>query len=308
MGAPEEDDTIEQLVSFCRAAFAVRAMMRIRIGLVGSTSMGIYTGTYDHVLLRGLIGPEIVHYDSYTLINRAVGLTPDEYGEQLARLKEQELHSDVSPEDLDKAARFTKALFDICMEDGLDGINIKCQYEFSKEYGFVMCVPLSLLTEYGVTASCEGDILCSVSMEIHSLLSGQTVAYGDSLNLKGDVLTLSPCGFMPFSMSAKGRACIRKFMPHPGFSGIQCSFVPRPGPVTIIRVVEDIGSYDLLSFTGLGLETGLRQGYMPALDVNLNGRGAEFLQQANGQHYAFCYGDFSRELEYFATLTGSFNK
>ena len=306
MGASDDDGTISQVLSFCKAARAVRAMMRTRIGLVGSTSMGIYTGTFDHVLMRGLIGPEIIYYDSYTLINRAESLAADMFSGKLARLNEQKLHNDVRPEDLEKAARFTQALHDICAEDGLCGINIKCQYEFSKEYGFVMCVPLSLLAEYGVTASCEGDILCSVSMEILHLLSGQVVAYGDSLNLSGDVLTLSPCGFMPFSMSAEGVGCIRKFMPHPGFSGIQCSFVPPPGPITMIRITEGVGSYDLICFTGMGLETGLRQGYMPALDVRLDGEGADFLRQANGQHYAFCYGDLSQELEYYTMLMGCF--
>jgi L-fucose isomerase-like protein len=303
-GMPDSSDTIAEVTRFCAAAGAMRAMKRIRLGYFGYTSMGIYTGTFDHVLMRGKIGPEVVHYDSYTLINRAHALSDDDCAEPLARLEQYKIRDDVSRDDLLKAARFAQALLDLCHKDGLDGVNIKCQYEFSKEYGFVMCVPLSLLAEYGVVSSCEGDMMCTVSMAILSLLAGAAVTYGDSINLAGDVLKLSSCGFMPFSMGIAGCQEIRKFLPHPGFSGIQCSFVQRPERVTVMRLIEDIGSYHILYFTGQGLDTQLRQGYMPALDVRFDGSGGEFLKQANGQHYAICYGDVSEEIETYAALMG----
>ena len=304
LGMPDAPDTIDEVKHFCVAAGAAQAMKRLRIGYFGYTSMGIYTGTFDHVLMRGRIGPEIVHYDSYTLINRAHALAASDCSEPLNRLKMYRIRDDVNRDDLLKAARFTQALLDLCGEDGLDGVNIKCQYEFSKEYGFVMCVPLSLLAEYGVISSCEGDILCTVSMSIMSSLAGKTVAYGDSINSEGDVLKLSSCGFMPFSMGIPGRQEIRKFLPHPGFSGIQCSFAQRPERVTVMRLIEDVGDYHILYFTGQGLETQLRQGYMPALDVWLDGIFADFLKHANGQHYAICYGDMSKEIEAYAVLMG----
>ena len=304
LGMPDDPDVIAQVKSFCIAAGAMQAMKRFRIGHFGYASMGIYTGTFDHVLMRGRIGPEVVHYDSYTLINRAEALSVADCSGMLDRLRQYRIREDVGEEDLLKAARFTKALLDLCGENGLDAVNIKCQYEFSKEYGFVMCVPLSLLAEYGVISSCEGDILCTASMSILGKLSGSKTTYGDCLTSSGDVLKLSACGFIPFSMGIPGEQEIRRFLPHPGFSGIQCGFVQRPGQVTVMRLIEDIGEYHILYFTGQGLETELRQGYMPALDVRLADGCSEFLKQANGQHYAICYGDISNEIEAYATLMG----
>lgn len=304
IGLPEDEITIKKVLEFCSAASAMAAMKRLRIGLVGYTSMGIYTGTFDHVLMRGKIGPEILHYDSYTIINRAMALKEDAFVGMLKELKAKKVNSDVSEDELINAARFTQALKDICEEDGLDGMNVKCQYEFSKEFRFVMCVPLSLLADHGIVTSCEGDMMCTVSMAALHLLSGNTVTYGDSINSEGNVLKLSSCGFMPFSMGVDGEQEIRKFLPHPGFSGIQCSFVQRSERVTVMRLIEDVGSYHILYFTGQGLDTQLRQGCMPALDVRLDGDIEAFLREANGQHYAICYGDASREIECYAKLMG----
>ena len=304
LGMPDSTDTVAEVNRFCIAAGVMQSMKRLRIGYFGYTSMGIYTGTFDHVLMRGKIGPEVVHYDSYSLIRRAEALDDTNCTEPFSRLTQNKIRHDVTQNDLLKAARFTQALRDFCDKDGLHAVNVKCQYEFSKEYGFVMCVPLSLLAEYGIISSCEGDMMCTVSMAILKLITGGIVAYGDSINSVENTLKLSSCGFMPFSMGIPGKQEIRKFLPHPGFSGIQCSFVQRPERVTVMRLIEDVGDYHILYFTGQGLDTQLRQGYMPALDVRLDGSTADFLRHANGQHYAICYGDVSKEIQTYADLMG----
>ena len=97
---------------------------------------------------------------------------------------------------------------------------------------------------------------------------------------------------------------ISNFMPHPGFKGIQNSFVLRPERVTVMRLVEDIGDYHIVYFTGQGLPTQKRQGYMPALDVELDGDVNELVKNYSGQHYAIVYGDVSAEIEDYCRLKG----
>jgi L-fucose isomerase-like protein len=91
---------------------------------------------------------------------------------------------------------------------------------------------------------------------------------------------------------------------HPGFTGIHTKFVMPPERVTFARIVEDIGAYHLVYGTGQGKETALRDGCMPALDVELDGDMADFIREYAGQHYAVCFGDKSGELEHYASLTG----
>jgi len=264
--------------------------------------MSIYTGTFDHVLMRAMIGPEIEHIDAYSLIRRAEQQSDEKKRGIVEQLrKEACVRADVREESLMKSAGLYLGLMELRNVLKLDAVNAKCQYEFSKEYGMTLCVPLSLAADSGLLASCEGDILCTVSMMILRYLTGQVIAYGDAITHEEKVVKLSPCGFMPYSLGC-GNKEICNFMPGVGFTGLQNSFVMKPGRVTVIRLIEDIGSYHLLYFTGEGMVTQKRQGYMPALDVRLDGNADELLQNYSGQHYAICYGDVSDELEMLASI------
>lgn len=303
LGLPDDPETLVSVMAFCKAAITAQRLKRFRIGLVGYTSMNIYPGTFDHVFMRVKIGPDIEHIDSYTLINMAEAIPEAECIEVIDYLKKTaRIRNDVTHNDLIKVSKLCIAMKKLCSLKKMSGINVKCQSEFSKEYGMVMCVPLSALAEFGVVSSCEGDILNTVSMVMLNLLSGQIVTYGDVINHTGNVVKLSACGFMPFSLGDERGREIRKFLPHPGFKGIQNSFVMKPGRVTVLRLAEDQCDYHFVYLTGEGIETELRQGYMPALDVKLDGDIKRFVENYSGQHYAICYGDLSLEIEDLAKI------
>ncbi|MEF8848252.1 MAG: hypothetical protein V5A68_03875 [Candidatus Thermoplasmatota archaeon] len=304
LGSPEENDIINQAVIFCKAASTKEKLKRTVIGLVGYTSMGIYPGTFDHVMLRKKIGPEIDHLDTYTLINRLEKIPDNETEEIINYLrKTTKINDDVSKNDLLTVSKMYLAMKKLSQERDFDAINIKCQYELSKEYGMVACVPLSILSENGIVSSCEGDIPNTVSMVILNYLSGKITGYGDIININDDgTIKLSPCGFIPFSLGVPGQQKIRKFMPGVGFSGIQNAFVFKPGKVTLLRLVEDCCDYHLVYLIGKGKKTKLRQGYMPALDIEIDGSIKKMVDNFAGQHYAICYGDLSKELEQLAIL------
>ena len=306
LGAPDDPETVRQAVLFCRVSAAAKKMKRSRIGLVGYSAMSIYPGTFDHLLLRRKIGPEIVHIDSYSVIRRAENLDEQSVENQINWLRSRSRIDDRVPDSaISRAAAVTVALQQLTQELDLDGINVKCQPEFSKEFGSVACVPVSSLADMGVVSSCEGDIPCSVSMLLLHFLSGQTTSYGDSINHVDNVLTLSACGFMPYSFADEKDRLICPFMPHPGFKGIQNSFVARSGKMTILRITEGVGSYKLLLMTGKArTDSQLRQGIMPSVDVDIDGSMLEVVKRYNGQHYAFGYGDWSEAVDMYGRITG----
>ncbi len=305
LGNSDSPETKQSISDFCCAASAYSRLKRSRIGLVGYASMSMYSGTFDHLLLRSMIGPEVEQIDSYTVINIAEKSTKEQKSDTIKDIKNKsEICNDVTNEQLEKSAGIYVALEKLSKEKYFDAINVKCQYEFSKEYGMVACVPLSLIAEKGYIASCEGDILNTVSMMILSYLSGDIVTYGDAINHSDNVLKLSTCGFIPFSMGIQGKQCIRNFMPHPAFSGIQCSFTLRPEKVTVLRIIEDCGSYHILYFTGKGLDSELRQDYMPSLDVEINGDIENLVSNYSGQHYAICYGDLTSKIDSLSKILG----
>ncbi|MEN6595102.1 MAG: hypothetical protein ABFC31_09210 [Clostridiaceae bacterium] len=300
----EVAETAGSVMDFCVAAMAKTALRRTRIGLVGYTSMSIYPGTFDHLLVRKMIGPEIHHIDNYTLLNIAESADQADIAESETFLRQRSaVDKEVSQASLTKASRLLFALRTVCKQYALGAVNVKCQYELSKEYKMTACVPLSALAELGIVSSCEGDMLNTISMTILALLTGQVVTYGDSINHIGNVVKFSSCGFAPFSL-ADGEPVVRNFMPHPGFTGIQTSFTLKPGRVTVLRLIEDVGSYHMLYFTGEGLPSELRQGVMPALDVRLDGDINKLVSEYGGQHFALCYGDCAARIECLCTMLG----
>ncbi len=135
LGMPEGEAVREALL-FCRAAGAVKRLRRAKIGLVGYTSMSIYTGTFDHVLLRWKIGPEVEQSDSYSLIRRAEHFSIGQKREAEVLLRnEARCDDDIPPAMLEKAMGLYLAVEELKTERGYDAVNVKCQYEFSKEYG-----------------------------------------------------------------------------------------------------------------------------------------------------------------------------
>jgi L-fucose isomerase-like protein len=308
LGLPDNEDTLKEALTFCQAAFAYQSLKISTVGLVGYTSMSIYPGTFDHLLMRKKIGPEIQQLDTYTLINKMKEFKDEDCEDVIKYLnRTAKIRTDISKEDLLTVSKMYLAMKKICQENDFKAINVKCQYELSKEFGMVACVPLSILAENSVVAACEGDILVTVSMLLLHYLAGNITAYADIININEEgTIKLSPCGFIPYSMGAgdKNQKEIRNFMPGVGFKGIQNSFVFKPGKVTILRLVEDIGDYHIVYTTGEGLPTQLRQGYMPALDVKIDGSIEKMIDYFAGQHYAICYGDLSKEIEELSRIMG----
>jgi L-fucose isomerase-like protein len=276
-GAVDDEPTLARARAFCQAAAAKRRLGRARIGLVGYASMGMYSGTFDHALLRGMVGPEVDHLDTYTLVRRAEGYREAALRPLVAEIRRRaEVHPAVGEEQLLRAARLQLALRDLATERRWDALTVKCQYELSQEYGMVAW----------------------------HYLSGESVAYGDLLDLREGLALLSSCGVAPFSLADEARGIRVCDIGYPGFAGLIASVVLRPGTVTVARLAEGRASYRFNYALAEGLPTERRQGRFPALSMRLLGDQQKLLDSLASQHLAIAYGDVSLELEMLCRLLG----
>ncbi len=135
----EEPGTINKAMDFIVAADTKKRLKRTRIGLIGYASMMVYTGTFDHLFLRKIIGPEIVHIDNYTFINEAKKVSPSNYQKVIEHLRQKaKIADEVTPQQLIKVSRMYIALKSLlCNKSQLKAVNAKYQYELSREYGMV---------------------------------------------------------------------------------------------------------------------------------------------------------------------------
>ncbi|MGQ9732248.1 MAG: hypothetical protein ACUVX8_13380 [Candidatus Zipacnadales bacterium] len=297
LGLPMDRGPVERAVAFCQAAHAVKRLKRTRLLLIGYAAMGMYPGTFDHVLMRRHIGPEVEQMDIYTLIRTAETAEPEAVSATADELRTKG-KINVQEHRLLKAARLATGLRQLLAEGEFDAVNVKCQYELSQQYGMTACVPISLVADDGIVAACEGDVVITVTMCLLRYLTNQVVYYGDILDLQGSRMLLSSCGFAPFSLRHPADPPSICELGHPGFDGIINSFTLRRGPLTFARLVEGShGDYRLNYGTGIGIETDLRQGRFPGLEIEIDGDPQKLWDTMASQHFAMCYGDVTTAIE-----------
>jgi len=297
-GATDDRSAIESAKRFTVVAKTIKALRATKIGLVGYAAMSMYSCTFDHLMLRGIIGPEVLQIDSYSLIKLAESASREQYGQFEANVKKcSRIGEDVKSEHLEKEGRLYYGIKELVRKYDLDAINVKCQYELSQEWGCIPCPALSLTADEGLVSGCEGDVLTTASQAVLSYLSGQSIAYGDILNVQNGEALLSACGFAPYSTAHDPSKVVLRDIGHPGFNGPVVSLVMKKGKVTYMRINEKDCGYIMGMGTGEGLDTELRQGKFPALKFKINGSQENFLKSLHSQHYALCYGDYTEHLK-----------
>jgi L-fucose isomerase-like protein len=297
LGLPTDKDALDKVVEFVKVASTIKSLRAIRIGLVGYAAMSIYSGTFDHLKLRGVIGPEVIQIDSYTLLDIAQCADKNQYGEFLKSVtKYATISKDLKSEYLEKEGRLYYAIKELIKIYKLDSINVKCQYELSQAYKCIACPALSLIAEEGPVTACEGDVLTTVSQIILNLLTGQPIAYGDILNVEKGEAIFSACGFAPYSLAENPEKVQLNDINHPGFEGPVVSLAFKKGKITYMRINEGADGYIVNIGTGVGLNSELRQGRFPALKFKIDGEEKKFLETLYCQHYAICYGDYVKEI------------
>jgi L-fucose isomerase-like protein len=305
-GQPDEVDVVRQAPPLARAAHAVRSLDGSRIGLFGYASMGMYTGTFDHTKLRSLVGPEVVHFDQYTLIRRAEAKAMAEAeAAVVGPARGWELTGGLEPKALAPSWRVYEALRDLTAESRLDAVTVKCQYEMSRDWGLAPCLALSILGD-AVTSSCEGDVYLSVSQLIlHYLSGGGTIAYGDIHTGRGHDIILGACGFAPLSQ-ARGKPIIRKHTAL--YEGVFNASPYKEGTVTLARLANDGAGYKLHATVGTVVDPPrLHEVGCPPyswLQAHIEQPVDHFMQHLCSQHYAIAYGDWRAEMDEFCRLKG----
>jgi L-fucose isomerase-like protein len=283
----------------------------------------MYPGNFDHLLLRRHIGPEVVHFDIYSIIERTKKIKDVDCISLIDALNNKaKVSNRINKSDLFICIKMFLALKQIVEDHKLDAVNVKCQYELSQEFGMTACLPISLMAEEGIVAACEGDIIITTSMVIFNYFTDQKIFYGDIVDIKDNVIWLSSCGAAPFSLAdrskdvfinnfdsffedlrgyKKAEPSLREVNP---FRGLMNSFVLKPGELTVGCLIEGVGEYKFIAVRGLGLESELRQEFFPGIEIEIQGDMDRFIDNIPSQHFTFCYGDMIDPLKDLCGILG----
>jgi len=293
---PEDTDGHQQITDALHDLDVRRALRQVRIGLVGAPSDWLVASMPDPVVVRETWGPEIVPSDLNAVQEMIRAVPQDELGAHVASLVNQAtgVHEPSSKEIKD-AVRVYVALRQIVDQHALDAITVRC-FDLVLGLKTTGCFALAQLTDEGIIAGCEGDLVSTVGLLwVHKLL-GQVpwMANPAQLDESRNTLWLAHCT-VPRTIVQD--YCLRSHFESGLGVGIQGTL--HAGPVTLLR----IGGKDM---NQLWLAEGnvIQAGYAENLcrtqaEVQLTRGGtvADLLNRPLGNHLVLAPGHHLKRLQ-----------
>ncbi len=208
-------------------------LKQLKIGLVGAPSDWLVASRPEHATVKKTWGPDIIPV-SLEEINTLIGeVQPESIPEMKRSLTEDASEiREPSSEDLDTVVKVYFALKQIIEKYGLDALTVRC-FDLVLGLQTTGCFALSQLTDEGIIAGCEGDLMSTMGMLWANKLLGETpwMANPAQLDESNNKIILAHCT-IPRSM-IKDYGLRSHFESGLGV-GIQGT-LPK-GPVTLLRI------------------------------------------------------------------------
>jgi L-fucose isomerase-like protein len=223
----------EELSGLLKMFDARARMKRARLGVFGKREIEAVPHWRLTKAVRQVWGPRLVSFDMDELID-AIGAVSPQEAKDAAFEFARRATCIFEPEDdaLEGSARIYLALRRLVEEHQLDAITVKC-FDLLQPCNNTGCYGLARLSEEGIPAACEADILSCVGMLfIHELTSQPSFMANPSvIDVESGMIRFSHCT-IPRTMTSAYR--IRSHFE----SGIGTALEGdmKPGPVTIVRI------------------------------------------------------------------------
>ena len=210
-----------------------RALQRARIGLVGAPSDWLVASSPDASTIRATWGPTVVPIEMEEVVTRLEAVSDTDiqphvngFIEGAAEVREP------TPADLGEVARLYVALKGLVADHELEALTVRC-FDFVQHQQTTGCFGLAQLTDEGIIAGCEGDLVSTVGlMWAHELLElTPWMANPAQLDPARNTLWLAHCT-VPRSLVESYR--LRSHFESGLGVGIQGAL--PTGPVTLLRI------------------------------------------------------------------------
>jgi len=277
------------------------ASLRGRIGLFGQPSDWLIASGVDRDFLRQKYGIETIDID-LKRVEEGIKTAPKDEAVKVAQAMVKRSKSVKEPtcSDMLEAAKAYLAIKQICQEERLDAMTIRC-FDIVKACGTTSCLALALLNDEGIVAGCEGDMQSLMSMYLAKRLCGETAFMANPSQLTDNSSMLAHCT-IPLSM------CDETIVRSHFESGIGVA----------IQGLLPMEDYTLLKWggpkldryfvaEGRAIETPYSEHFCRTqitLDVNLK---PYLLQHSIGNHHIIIRGRHADEIRQFMQANGAQN-
>ena len=211
-----------------------------RLGRVGAPSDWLVASTPDAATVGEAWGPAVIDVPIDEL-RAAMAHASTAEALNVARdfVDSASAVGEPSPADIDRAARATVALRDVCVRHRLDACAVRC-FDLVTDEHTTGCLALSWLLDHGVVAGCEGDLPATITMMWMEAMSGgpSFLANPQNVDLEANTIALAHC--------TVARRMVSDYALRSHFEssiGVGIAGTIEPGDATVAR----IGGADLRS-------------------------------------------------------------
>jgi L-fucose isomerase-like protein len=317
---PEEDKFRKEAVAFVRACAAVRAFRGARIGQIGVRPERFETVAYDEPLLLSRFGQKVIPIEVNDLTQAARSIPEDdpEVVRLAAEIAGEATVLNVGPRSLTAMAQYELAVTRWARERRLSAVAQMC-WGLARLMGVAACSTLGRLTEKGLLASCETDVLGALDMIVqHNVALKETVPHFIDWTVqhrtRENVFLAWHCGNAPTCLRAQNSEVILRNRRRPldvpipeddSGAGVW-EMTLRPGPVTITRLVEYDGVYKMLITKGEIVEDPAKErGSGSWVEVSdLEKLYATLFEEGFIHHASMVHGDVTKALGEFCKFVG----
>ena len=164
-----------------------------RIGLFGQPSDWLIASGVDRDFLRHRYGIETIDINLQRLIE-GIKTIPQTEAEEVAQamVKRTKAIQEPTSADMLEAAKAYLAIKNICQEEHLDAMTIRC-FDIVKACGTTSCLALALLNDEGLVAGCEGDMQTLMSIYLAKRLCGEVAFMANPSQLTDETSMLAHC-------------------------------------------------------------------------------------------------------------------
>ena len=192
---PDDRDGLARIDAAIHDLAVRRTLHAARLGLIGPASDWLVASMPEPAVVREAWGPEIVPIPIAELEERIANVPANEIEAAVGLLAEGAAACiEPGAVDLAAAARVYAAMRQLVTEHELDAVTVRC-FDLVLDLKTTGCFALSELTDAGVIAGCESDLVSTVGLLWTHLLLGTTpwMANPSQVDEAANVLVLAHC-------------------------------------------------------------------------------------------------------------------
>ena len=230
---PADAAGLREIADAAHDADVVRKMRQARIGLVGAPSDWLVASSPDASTIRAVWGPTVVPVKMDEVVRSMEAITDAELAPSIDALIAGATEvREPSNSEVEDVGRVYLALKKIVAKYRLNALTLRC-FDLVLQQRTTGCYGLAQLTDDGIIAGCEGDLVSTIGLLwAHTLLDATPwMANPAQLDLQSNTLWLAHCT-VPRKLVETYR--LRSHFESGLGVGIQGT-LPR-GPVTLLRI------------------------------------------------------------------------